>query len=193
LEEEIMDHQAFAQLLGNYGEFVGAIAVVGTLIYLAVQVRQSKESLDANTHALEENKRLTKAEVLRALTRYWDEINSAITQSREMASIFVRGNRDPSDLDEVDQVIYTGQLIPFLNHQVTTRELYEGGFVDHEIVEIVDELVGHMLRSRPGALKWWEAVQHGFPHREHVDQLIHQDVERRFTLGDPIAQPSPSV
>ena len=26
-----MDHQAFAQLLGNYGEFVGAIAVVATL------------------------------------------------------------------------------------------------------------------------------------------------------------------
>ena len=36
-----MDHQTFAQLLGNYGEFVGAIAVVATLAYLAVQVRQS--------------------------------------------------------------------------------------------------------------------------------------------------------
>ncbi|MEZ5559164.1 MAG: hypothetical protein R3E86_11585 [Pseudomonadales bacterium] len=36
-----MDHQAFAQLLGNYGEFVGAIAVVATLLYLAAQVRNS--------------------------------------------------------------------------------------------------------------------------------------------------------
>ena len=35
-EEGIMDHQAFAQLLGSYGEFVGAIAVVATLMYLAV-------------------------------------------------------------------------------------------------------------------------------------------------------------
>jgi len=40
-----MDHQAFAQMLGNYGEFVGAFAVVATLGYLAVQTRQ-------NTHAL---------------------------------------------------------------------------------------------------------------------------------------------
>jgi len=47
----MMDHQAFAQLLGNYGEFVGAIAVVATLVYLAVQVRHSKESLEANTAA----------------------------------------------------------------------------------------------------------------------------------------------
>ena len=39
-----MDHQAFAELLGNYGEFVGAIAVVVTLMYLALQIRQSTRS-----------------------------------------------------------------------------------------------------------------------------------------------------
>jgi len=36
-----MDHQAFAQLLGNYGEFFGSIAVFATLAYLAIQVRQN--------------------------------------------------------------------------------------------------------------------------------------------------------
>ncbi len=36
-----MDHQAFAQLLGNYGEFLGAIAVFATLVYLAIQIRQN--------------------------------------------------------------------------------------------------------------------------------------------------------
>lgn len=37
-----MDHQAFAQLLGYYGEFLGALAVLVTLIYLAVQVKYSR-------------------------------------------------------------------------------------------------------------------------------------------------------
>jgi len=41
-----MDHQSLAQLLGNYGEFFGAIAVLGTLIYLSVQVRQANTQLD---------------------------------------------------------------------------------------------------------------------------------------------------
>ena len=41
-----------AQLLGNFGEFLGAIAVVATLAYLAVQVRHGKDSLDANTRSL---------------------------------------------------------------------------------------------------------------------------------------------
>jgi hypothetical protein len=39
-----MDHQAFAQLLGNYGEFLGAIGVVVTLGYLAVQIRHNTRS-----------------------------------------------------------------------------------------------------------------------------------------------------
>ena len=36
-----MDHQESAQLLGNYGEFVGAIAAVITLGYVAIQTRQN--------------------------------------------------------------------------------------------------------------------------------------------------------
>jgi hypothetical protein len=40
-----MDHQTFAQLLGNYGEFVGAIAVVGTLIYFGVQLRKTERAM----------------------------------------------------------------------------------------------------------------------------------------------------
>lgn len=39
-----MDHQAFAQLMGNYGEFVGAIAVVVTLGYLAAQIKQARKA-----------------------------------------------------------------------------------------------------------------------------------------------------
>ena len=48
-----MDHQALAALLGNYGEFVGAIAVVLTLGYLAVQVRQQNlESQAKSVHEI---------------------------------------------------------------------------------------------------------------------------------------------
>lgn len=37
-----------SEVLGNLGEFVGSIAVLATLIYLAVQVRHSKELLERN-------------------------------------------------------------------------------------------------------------------------------------------------
>lgn len=38
-----------AQLLGNLGDFIGAIVIVATLIYLALQVRQNTNALDAQT------------------------------------------------------------------------------------------------------------------------------------------------
>ena len=36
-----------AALLGNFGEFIASIAVVATLIYLSVQVRQAKHQMSA--------------------------------------------------------------------------------------------------------------------------------------------------
>ena len=38
----------FSQLLGNYGEFVGAIAILITLFYLATQVRQNTHMMRAS-------------------------------------------------------------------------------------------------------------------------------------------------
>ena len=44
-----MDHLTFAQLLGNYGEFLGAIVIVVTVAYLAAQVRYAKQAtIDQN-------------------------------------------------------------------------------------------------------------------------------------------------
>ena len=53
-----MDLTLTAQFLGNVGEFLSAIAVVATLFYLSVQVRHSKEAVEANTKSLEANRNL---------------------------------------------------------------------------------------------------------------------------------------
>ena len=38
--------------LGALGEFLGSIGVIATLVYLAIQVRHSKDSMDANTRSV---------------------------------------------------------------------------------------------------------------------------------------------
>jgi len=55
-----------SQILGNFGEFVGAIAVVGTLAYLAIQVRHGKEAVDANSRSLAKSHRLAVAQAHQA-------------------------------------------------------------------------------------------------------------------------------
>ena len=79
-----MDHQAFAQLLGNYGEFVGAIAVVVTLVYLAVQVRHSKEATEANT-------KVAKANTRQALADGMQRLGSDVVENDDIARIITDG------------------------------------------------------------------------------------------------------
>lgn len=51
MKGESMPVAEAAQLLGNIGEFVAAIAVVVTLVYLAIEVRQHSQSTRAATYS----------------------------------------------------------------------------------------------------------------------------------------------
>jgi hypothetical protein len=55
LWRKIMDHQAFAQLLGNYGEFLGSIAVVVTPIYLVASSPYSSKTIPRIRKCLQAN------------------------------------------------------------------------------------------------------------------------------------------
>jgi hypothetical protein len=46
------------EILGNVGEFVGSFAVLATLVYLALQIKQSRQ-------IIEENRRLALSQVFR--------------------------------------------------------------------------------------------------------------------------------
>ena len=175
-----------AQLLGNFGEFVGAFAVVGTLVYLAVQVGQSRKSLDENTRSLDENRKLTRADAIRQQTRAWDELSSRVFENRETASTFLRGNRNLGDLDEVEQLIYGSQVSAFLNNHFAAHRMCEQGFLDQEVSGLFDQAIGDMLRQHPGMRTWWEAAQAQFPLREHVNALIERDSGGRTAIGKPI-------
>ena len=61
-----MTGMEITEVLGNLGDFIGAIAVFGTIVYLAIQVRQGKQSVDANTEALREQHRLAMAQAHQA-------------------------------------------------------------------------------------------------------------------------------
>jgi len=92
-----MDHQAFAQLLGNYGEFVGAIAVVATLFYLAVQVRQGKVATEANTRTLEESRRVALVDSYVRRLEAMDRAQIQLALSDQLADIVRRAETDGVD------------------------------------------------------------------------------------------------
>jgi len=85
------------QLLGNLGEFFGAIAVVATLFYLAVQVRHTKEATNANTKTLEESQKIARTD---SYLRRADVMERSAAQgalSGEMANIILKTRRGAID------------------------------------------------------------------------------------------------
>ena len=99
---------------GSLGEFVGAIAVVVTLVYLAIQVRHGSVLLEANNAAMDESARLARAA---ATDRYSDAVSrwrGRIIESEELASLWhaaVRGD----ELDEVSQLRFHNLVIDWKN------------------------------------------------------------------------------
>jgi hypothetical protein len=104
-----MDHQAFAQLLGNYGEFVGAIAVVATLFYLAVQVKQSKLATEANTRAIEEGRRLAMAQTYQARASASFSAFASAAESGGMAPILVKHEDSGYEVLSPEEKVRFGQ------------------------------------------------------------------------------------
>lgn len=167
-----MDLLSITQLLGNLGEFLGAIAVVGTLIYLGIQVRHGKESMDANTRALEENKRLITAETLDRVSERMQEGMRRTSRDKDTASIFLRGNQNLSDLDDAEMHIYTGLVGGLLHGHTMFWRMTEAGFLEREYLGFVDQMVCDFLCAHDGARTYWDETQALYPQRERINQLL---------------------
>ena len=88
------------QMLGSLGEFVGAIAVVATLVYLAIQVRHSKEAMEANTKSLDEGRKLALAQTYQARSDALQQMHMFLAASQELCEITEKINPERASEEE---------------------------------------------------------------------------------------------
>ena len=147
-----MDLMSVAQLLGNFGEFVGAIAVVATLFYLARQVRHSKESVDANTQALEESRKIQMAATYQARVQNMSENARLMSSSADLSEIAFKASeagwpslRALDQLDGVEKHRFRHWIqLQFLNIE-NLHYQYEVGLLDTRFYEsVVSERIKNM-------------------------------------------------
>jgi len=134
-----MDHQAFAELLGNYGEFVGAIAVVATLFYLALQVKHSKEATEANTRSIDENRKVAMAQIYHARSAESAAHYRMLSESEHIPILLKLHDSGVDSLSEEERIrmvflqIAAAQRMDstFYAHQLglLDKDHYETGFV----------------------------------------------------------------
>ena len=84
------------QMLGNLGEFVGALAVVATLVYLTIQVRHSRD-------AIEENSRLARAAVIGTTQERMSQFRRHIIENADVARIWREGCAGEQELADDDR------------------------------------------------------------------------------------------
>ncbi len=85
------------QDLGNLGEFIGAVAVVLSLVYVAYQIRQ-------NTIQMAEHSRSLRLATNDATADQFSKFRDPLIRDPQMASLWLRGREDFSALSPEEQV-----------------------------------------------------------------------------------------
>ena len=130
--------------LGNLGDFVGGLAVIATLLYLAVQVRQ-------NTRILRTSAEQT-ADPIAAIAN--------IAQSPENAAVYHRGLADPSELSDEERTHFYLMMASsfYVLHQ--GYRAYQLGTQTAETWQWQSRAL-KFYAAQPGVRTWWRKQGQG--------------------------------
>ena len=135
------------QDLGNIGEMVGAIGVVASLIYLALQIRQNSRQIAENTNSVLGSVELENARL------HSDWLLTA-AQDPKLARIWRLGLSEPTKLTE-DELVQFAMLMgsAFYRFEGPFRQ-YNRGLLSEDSWEPLAKAIERYLRS-PAVLRWW--------------------------------------
>ena len=168
------------EVLGNLGDFIGAIAVFGTIVYLAIQVRHSKEATEANTAALENQQRTSRAQSRQALLEAFSQTSLEIARDRELQRTFRRALTDWRNLDPAEKGAFELAMARFFMNIQNGILLREEGLLDDETLALVAHYLVYTASSPLGGGEWWEDTKLVPPTvRDYVDHRIQE-------LGDSL-------
>jgi hypothetical protein len=158
--------------LGNLGEFVSAVAVVVSLVYLAVQVRQNTRMMRVSTH--------------HALNTAFNALHVAYGSDPAVSTFLNRASEDYSQLDRDERLRYALLMrASFGLHNDWFLQAREGLFSEEEWTSQTRAIARAL--APPGARAWWERDAEIFPEafqREISRILAAQGSERADQTSD---------
>lgn len=151
--------------LANLGEFIGGGAVLVTLAYLAVQVRQG----NANT----------RAGARQALIETWQRTMFALGQDRELLRIGGEGFVDFESLPDDEKSQFVFLMSQYIGNLYNGILLREQGLLDQKTLDTIGGLVASATLTKGGAV-WWRSA----PIPDEVRDYV-KDYLARFGDGVP--------
>jgi hypothetical protein len=133
--------------LGNIGEFVGAIGVVTSLIYLALQIRQNSSQISENTNSV-----LGSVESDDA--RRSSDFLQSLAENPGLARIWRLGHAEPATLSEDEGTQFVMLMGAAFYRLAGSFGQYKRGLLSADSWEPYDRLISRYLHS-PAVLEWW--------------------------------------
>jgi hypothetical protein len=138
------------EAIGAVADVVAAIAVVASIFYLAVQIRN-------NTVELEQQSRQHELSSLVAIETCFSQFRSMIAINAQVAAVWNKAMRDLNDLnaEERTQADYLIREF-FWSWANFWIKVHRGDFRKHDVMfdETSKEIVLHL--KRPGIRQWWQ-------------------------------------
>jgi hypothetical protein len=147
--------------LAAWGEFLGGIAVIVSLIYLAGQIRMNTKTVRASNFS----------EVLTATSVF----NTMMVQP-DTASLWLSGLNDFEGLSAEDQWRFNALMSQFFGMINQSWQSHQMTLLDDKMFESQANSVSLIFREYPGARQWWAANQDWWPvpFRGYVDGRIRE-------------------
>jgi len=136
------------QAIGVVADIVSAIAVVGSLIYLAIQLRQ--------------NTRQSRADNVQASVERWIEANVSPMRSEESADFLRRALNDYSVLSIPQRARLNAFLLELTSAFQAMYVKHRSGLLDAELYATCRTDVAGYLKC-PGLAELWSEVKFSFP------------------------------
>lgn len=140
------------------GQLIGAAAVIASLIFVGIQIRQSV--------------RATKANAFQALVSNIIEVNLAHISNPELLAIIDRAGRG-EDLTGTDHRVYVSLILAAARLAQSAHYQMQLGLLDESKLESVTYNLVRHLKTDTGKTVWAELGQRSDPEfRAYVDTLI---------------------
>jgi hypothetical protein len=156
------------QDLGAIGEFIGGIAVVITLVYLAVSIRQNTKSVRTSTYQAILDSSRSDTELLLV--------------HPHLERVYRVGRRNPEKLNDDERPLFRMLVAQLLLSAESLFLQHQQGAIDSDYWQRRQQTLRGLL-SQPGVRQWWAArgtpreyYDPGF--RELVDSILGEVADR---------------
>ncbi len=157
--------------IGAIGEFVGGLAVVLTLVYIAFQVRQSSKQIDQYSRALDASTFYAAGE---GFNKWW----ALIIQDEAVASLWQRGIAGEA-LDSTDKLRFNSMAMMLFTSLENNFHQLQLGSISRNTLEL-GKLHWERFLLSPGGSAWWKRQGRGTFTPEFVDAI-----EALIAVADP--------